>query len=66
VDRGRSRATGGTGLGLAIVKHALIRHRARLEIESSQDAASHGTQFSILFPAESRCQPEPRPQAVAA
>jgi two-component system phosphate regulon sensor histidine kinase PhoR len=52
VDRGRSRATGGTGLGLAIVKHALIRHRARLEIESSQDAASHGTQFSILLPAE--------------
>ena len=66
VDRGRSQATGGTGLGLAIVKHVLIRHGARLEIESSQDAERHGTQFSILFPAGRLCAPEPKPQAVAA
>ena len=66
VDRGRSQATGGTGLGLAIVKHVLIRHDARLEVRSSQDATLHGTQFSILFPAGRACVPEPKPQAVAA
>lgn len=66
VDRGRSRASGGTGLGLAIVKHVLIRHNGRLEIQSSQDPINHGTQFSILFPAEAACAPQPRPQAVAA
>jgi two-component system, OmpR family, phosphate regulon sensor histidine kinase PhoR len=66
VDRGRSRASGGTGLGLAIVKHVLIRHGGRLEIQSSQDPVNHGTQFSILFPAEAACAPQPRPQAVAA
>lgn len=66
VDRGRSRAAGGTGLGLAIVKHVLIRHGARMEIQSSQDPQNHGTQFSLLFPAESACAPQPRPQAVAA
>lgn len=66
VDRGRSQATGGTGLGLAIVKHVLIRHGARLEVQSSQDVATHGTQFAILFPAERLCEPQPKPQAVAA
>jgi two-component system phosphate regulon sensor histidine kinase PhoR len=66
VDRGRSQATGGTGLGLAIVKHVLIRHGARLDVQSSQDVERHGTQFSILFPVERACAPEPKPQAVAA
>ena len=66
VDRGRSQATGGTGLGLAIVKHVLIRHGGRLEVQSSRDATAHGTQFSILFPVERACAPQPKPQAVAA
>jgi two-component system phosphate regulon sensor histidine kinase PhoR len=66
VDRGRSRASGGTGLGLAIVKHVLIRHGARLEIQSSQGAAEHGTTFSVIFPAERLCVAEPGLQAVAA
>ncbi|MEP7155194.1 MAG: phosphate regulon sensor histidine kinase PhoR [Betaproteobacteria bacterium] len=66
VDRGRSQATGGTGLGLAIVKHVLIRHGARLDIKSSRDTAQHGTQFSIVFPAERGCDAAPRPHAVAA
>ena len=66
VDRGRSQATGGTGLGLAIVKHVLIRHGGRLEIQSSRDTASHGTQFSTRFPKERASAPQPRPQAVAA
>lgn len=66
VDRGRSRASGGTGLGLAIVKHVLIRHGARLDIHSSQDAGSHGSTFAIRFPAERACAPQPKPQAVAA
>jgi two-component system phosphate regulon sensor histidine kinase PhoR len=48
VDRGRSRETGGTGLGLAIVKHALARHQATLEIESTLGS---GSRFTARFPA---------------
>src|SRR5216683_1181591 len=48
VDRGRSRETGGTGLGLAIVKHALARHQATLEIESTPGT---GSRFTVKFPA---------------
>jgi two-component system phosphate regulon sensor histidine kinase PhoR len=48
VDRSRSRETGGTGLGLAIVKHALTRHDATLEIESTPGA---GSRFIARFPA---------------
>jgi two-component system phosphate regulon sensor histidine kinase PhoR len=47
VDVGRSRKSGGTGLGLAIVKHVLIRHNARLEIESEP---GKGSTFSCRFP----------------
>jgi two-component system phosphate regulon sensor histidine kinase PhoR len=48
VDKSRSRETGGTGLGLAIVKHVLLRHEARLEIESELGA---GSTFTAVFPA---------------
>jgi len=48
IDRGRSRDTGGTGLGLAIVKHALARHQASLEIESTP---GKGSRFAAKFPA---------------
>jgi two-component system phosphate regulon sensor histidine kinase PhoR len=47
VDRSRSRETGGTGLGLAIVKHALSRHQATLEIETTLGA---GSRFTARFP----------------
>jgi len=47
VDKGRSRETQGTGLGLAIVKHVLMRHNARLHIESEP---GKGSTFSIQFP----------------
>ena len=47
VDPGRSRAAGGTGLGLAIVKHALQRHDARLQIESTE---GEGSTFICTFP----------------
>jgi two-component system phosphate regulon sensor histidine kinase PhoR len=49
VDEGRSREQGGTGLGLAIVKHVLIRHQARLEIESELGKGSH---FYCVFPSD--------------
>jgi two-component system phosphate regulon sensor histidine kinase PhoR len=49
VDPGRSRETGGSGLGLAIVKHALHRHGARLEIDSSE---GRGSTFTCHFPLE--------------
>jgi len=55
VDRGRSRETGGTGLGLAIVKHALARHQATLEIEST---LGKGSRFTATFPAR-RVVPAP-------
>jgi two-component system phosphate regulon sensor histidine kinase PhoR len=48
VDRSRSRETGGTGLGLSIVKHALARHQAQLEIESTP---GKGSRFIARFPA---------------
>ena len=47
VDHGRSRETGGTGLGLAIVKHALTRHQAALEVESTP---GRGSVFRARFP----------------
>ena len=47
VDRSRSRETGGTGLGLSIVKHILVRHQAKLEIESE---SGKGSTFSVVFP----------------
>ena len=48
VDKARSHEMGGTGLGLAIVKHVLVRHDARLEIESRH---GEGSRFSCRFPA---------------
>ena len=48
VDTGRSRERGGTGLGLAIVKHILMRHDARLEIQSR---LGQGSRFTCLFAA---------------
>ena len=49
VEDGRERigGEGGTGLGLAIVKHALQRHSAQLEIESSP---GEGSRFTCHFP----------------
>ena len=47
VDPGRSRGDGGIGLGLAIVKHALSRHDAVLEIESTP---GRGSRFTCRFP----------------
>ncbi len=47
VDRGRSRETGGTGLGLSIVKHALARHQAVLDIDSTP---GKGSRFTARFP----------------
>jgi two-component system phosphate regulon sensor histidine kinase PhoR len=47
VDSSRSIQTGGTGLGLAIVKHILLRHDARLDIDSDY---GKGSKFSCIFP----------------
>jgi two-component system phosphate regulon sensor histidine kinase PhoR len=46
VDVARSREAGGTGLGLAIVKHVLLRHDARLEIQSQ---IGQGSVFTCRF-----------------
>lgn len=46
VDPARSRASGGTGLGLAIAKHVLLRHHAKLEIQSELGI---GSQFTCIF-----------------
>ena len=48
VDKARSHEIGGTGLGLAIVKYVLVRHDARLDIESRP---GEGSRFSCRFPA---------------
>jgi two-component system phosphate regulon sensor histidine kinase PhoR len=47
IDRGRSRESGGTGLGLAIVKHALTRHLAVLDVQSTPGT---GSCFAAIFP----------------
>lgn len=47
VDSSRHAATGGTGLGLAIVKHVLLRHNAKLEIDSQ---LGRGSCFVCEFP----------------
>lgn len=47
IDKGRSRDSGGTGLGLAIVKHVMIRHQAKLEIDSE---VGQGSTFRCIFP----------------
>lgn len=49
VDKSRSRERGGTGLGLSIVRHVLVRHQARIEIESEP---GKGSRFACLFPRE--------------
>ncbi len=47
IDTARSRDTGGTGLGLSIVKHILLRHDARLGIDSE---LAKGSTFRCIFP----------------
>ena len=42
----------GSGLGLAIVKHVLVRHDAKLDIESQ---LGRGSKFRCLFPATRAC-----------
>ncbi len=46
VDPGRSRRSGGTGLGLAIAKHVLLRHQAKLDVESKVGV---GSVFTCIF-----------------
>lgn len=50
VDGSRQAKTGGTGLGLAIVKHVLIRHGAKLDIQSK---LGRGSTFTCMFPIQS-------------
>lgn len=50
VDGSRQAKTGGTGLGLAIVKHVLIRHGAKLDIQSK---LGKGSTFTCVFPIQS-------------
>lgn len=47
VDKSRSKAVGGTGLGLSIVKHAVLIHKAKIEITSS---LGQGTIVTVRFP----------------
>lgn len=47
VDKSRSKSTGGTGLGLAIVKHIIVRHNAKIELESEE---GRGTTITVIFP----------------
>ncbi|MHB8347702.1 MAG: phosphate regulon sensor histidine kinase PhoR [Acidiferrobacterales bacterium] len=60
VDSARSRATGGTGLGLSIVKHVLLRHDAKLLIESM---LGRGSTFICQFP-QARTQRIARPDTL--
>ncbi len=48
----RNQKINGTGLGLAIVKHVMVRHDAKLEIDSQ---LGKGSRFRCLFPAQRAC-----------
>ncbi|AMK77446.1 MULTISPECIES: phosphate regulon sensor histidine kinase PhoR [Methylomonas] len=48
----RNQKIPGTGLGLAIVKHVLVRHDAKLEIESQ---LGKGSTFRCVFPRQRVC-----------
>lgn len=52
VEVKRNRKINGTGLGLAIVKHVLVRHDAKLEIESH---LGRGSRFRCVFPDKRLC-----------
>jgi signal transduction histidine kinase len=39
----------GTGLGLWISKEIAQKHGAEIAVESSTDASSHGTTFTVTF-----------------
>lgn len=51
VDKSRSKQTGGTGLGLAIVKHIVLKHDAKIEVESE---LGQGTRTTIRFPKDNK------------
>ncbi len=40
----------GNGLGLWISKGIVERHRGQLRVRSTQDAALHGTVFTLFLP----------------
>lgn len=46
VDKSRSKQTGGTGLGLAIVKHIIVKHNARIALQSK---VGEGTEITVIF-----------------
>ncbi|MFM8342327.1 MAG: phosphate regulon sensor histidine kinase PhoR [Methylomonas sp.] len=48
----RNHKINGTGLGLAIVKHVLVRHDAKLEINSQ---VGKGSRFKCWFPSKKIC-----------
>ena len=47
VDKSHSKQSGGTGLGLSIVKHAVLLHKAKMEVQST---VGKGTIITVLFP----------------
>ena len=49
VDKSHSKEVGGTGLGLSIVKHAVLIHKAKLELTSR---VGQGTTITVRFPKE--------------
>ncbi|MDD2761021.1 MAG: ATP-binding protein, partial [Methylomonas sp.] len=58
VDSKRKQKIAGTGLGLAIVKHVLVRHDAKLEIDSHP---GKGSRFRCLFPVQRACRSQASP-----
>lgn len=45
-----TRSSIGTGIGLWVATQFIKGHRGRIDVQSSRDAASHGTRMSIFLP----------------
>ena len=48
-DKSHNRDNEGMGLGLSIAREIIEKHGARIDIESSDEAARHGTIFTLIF-----------------